>query len=102
MESSYKIALEKVLKHGIPYGHLTPHPVVKDLTHFFSTEMFVELAEQFEELVYICSDPDADAEDRSELLRILRTFGVVEQRYDIGVEERLVQSTYDLINIAEH
>jgi hypothetical protein len=102
MESLYKIALEKVLKQGIPYGHLMPHPVVKDLTHFFFREMFVELADQLEELVYNCIDPDADAEDKNELLRILRTFGVVEKRYGIGVEERFIQSTYGLINIAEH
>ena len=69
MDSLYNIALEKVLKQGIPYGHLTPHPVVKDVTQFFFREMFVELVDQFEELVYVCSDPDADEEDKSELLR---------------------------------
>ena len=102
MDSLYNIALEKVLKQGIPYGHLTPHPVVKDVTQFFFREMFVELVDQFEELVYVCSDPDADEEDKSELLGILRTFGVVDKIYEIGVEERFFQSTCGLINIAEH
>ena len=64
--------------------------------------MFVELVDQFEELVYVCSDPEADEEDKSELLGILRTFGVVDKIYEIGVEERFIQSTCGLINIAEH
>ena len=95
------IAMEHVLREGIPYGHLSPQPVVEKVTQFFFREMFVDMVEQLQGLVEICSDPHADEEDRMELIRIIKTYSAVEKRYDIRVEERFIQSTSELIELAE-
>ena len=59
-----------------------PHPVVKELTHLFFREMFVELAEQLKELIYAC------------ICLYSR------KKYGIEVNYRFLLS--GLINIAEH
>jgi hypothetical protein len=100
VDSLQNIAMERVLQEGIQYIHLSPQPVVEQVTQFFFREMFVDMVEQLQGLVELCSDPHADEDDRMELTRIIKTCSAVEKRYDIRVEGRFIQSTSDLIECA--
>ena len=74
---------------------------MENTTLLFFREMFEETVEQLQGLVEICIDPHADEEDRRELIRIINTFSAVEKIYDIEAEPRFIQSTSEMIGLAE-
>ena len=92
--------MKNVLKEGFSHGHLSPHPVVKNLTQYFFTELYTDNVEELRCMVQFSPTADEYTEKQRRLQRIIRTFSVVQKDYNIEAEERLLRPTKRLLGLA--
>lgn len=92
--------MKNVLKEGFSHGHLSPHPVVKNLTQYFFTELYTDNVEELGCMVQFSPTADEYTEKQRRLQRIIRTFSVVQKDYNIEAEERLLRPTKRLLGLA--
>jgi hypothetical protein len=100
VSSLQNITMKNVLKGGFCHGHLSPHPVVKNITQYFFTELYMDNVEELRCMVQFSPTQEEYTEKQQRLQRIIRTFSVVQKDYNIESEERLLRPTKRLLGLA--